>query len=475
MRFAFGPQDSLTYRLLRRLVVPMAVVAVLLGVGGSWVITRSVETVNDRILSAASRAIADSLVYEDGEIGLNLSPAIFGMMEDAERDNVYYSVRNGGRLLTGYADLPDIAPEGLRDTQVVFGRAMMHGRAVRVVAEGRRLPHIRVPVIVEVAETLDARHRVSGRMLGGLALLEAFLIAMAVLLLPLAVRRGLRPLIRISEEMDARASSDLNPLPTADVPRELRDLVRAFNDMLARLDTTLQNMRRFTADASHQMRTPLSILRTHIALLRRAPAGSAEAKDSIADIDHATERLQRLVTQLLALARADNVTPGEIAREQVDMEKLVAEVAADHAPQAIRSGMELHFEPPHEPAFVLTQPVLASELIGNFVDNAIRYNRDGGTVAVAVFVADETGEVVVAIEDDGPGIPAEDRERVFTRFTRLDRDSTRPGSGLGLPIAAMLAQATGARIDLSTARSGRGLRVEVAFPQAAKPDRTVTA
>ena len=468
MRFAIGPQDSLTYRLLRRLVVPMAVVAVLLGAGGSWVITTSVQTVSDRILGAASRAIADSLVYEDGEVALNLSPAIFGMLEDAERDNVYYSVRSGGRLLTGYADLPDIAPEGLRDTQVVFGRAVVHGKQVRVVAEGRRLPHLRNPVIVEVAETLDARRRVSHRMLGGLALLEAFLIAMTAVLLPLAVRRGLRPLTRVSEEMDARAGADLTPLPMAGVPQELRDLVRAFNGMLARLDTTLQNMRRFTADASHQMRTPLSILRTHIALVRRARPGSAEAESSIADIDHATERLQRLVTQLLALARADNVAPEDIEREQVDMEKLVAEIATDFVPQAVQIGMDLHFDAPGEPAFALTQPLLATEIVSNFVDNAIRYNRDGGTITVAVHVADAQDEVVVSIEDDGPGIPAADRERVFTRFTRLDRDSSRPGSGLGLPIAAMLVRAIGARIELLTARSGQGLRVEIAFPRGHK-------
>jgi two-component system, OmpR family, sensor histidine kinase TctE len=465
MRFAIGPQDSLTYRLLRRLVVPMAVVAILLGVGGSWVITTSVQAVSDRILGAASRAIADSLVYEDGEIALNLSPAIFGMLEDAERDNVYYSVRSGGRLLTGYDDLPDIAPDGLRDTQVVFGRAVVHGKAVRVVAEGRRLPHLRNPVIVEVAETLDARQRVSHRMLGGLALLEAFLIAMTAVLLPLAVRRGLRPLTRVSEEMDARAGADLTPLPLAGVPRELRDLVRAFNGMLARLDTTLQNMRRFTADASHQMRTPLSILRTHIALVRRARPGSAEAESSLADIDHATERLQRLVTQLLALARADNVAPEDIARAPVDMERLVAEIATELVPHAVQAGMDLHFEAPNEPAIALTQAVLATEVISNFVDNAIRYNRDGGTITVAVHVADAQDEVIVSVVDDGPGIPAEDRERVFTRFTRLDRDSSRPGSGLGLPIAARLGRAIGARIELMTARSGQGLRVEIAFPR----------
>jgi len=476
MRLVLGLESSLTYRLLRRIVVPMAMVAVLLAVGGSWVITQSVQTVNDRILSAASRAIADSLSFEDGELSLNLSPAIFGMLEDSERDNVYYSVRSGGRILTGYADLPDIAPRGLRDTQVVFGRATMQGRPVRIVAEGRRLPHIVAPVIVEVAETLDARERVSRRMLGGLALLEALLIGMALILLPLAVRSGLLPLQRISGEMDARLGSDLTPLPLTDVPSELRELVRAFNGMLARLDQTLQNMRRFTADASHQMRTPLSILRTHIALLRRLPAGSPEAAGSIDDIDHATERLQRLVTQLLALARADNVARQDIACDPIDMERLVAELAAEHAPEAISAGMELHFEPPAGSAFALTHPMLARELLGNFIDNAIRYNRPGGKVVVSILVStDAGGAVTVGVEDDGPGIPARDRERVFSRFTRLERDSTRPGSGLGLPIAAMLAQAIGAAIKLGNARSGAGLRVEVVFPVVGKADSPVTA
>ena len=456
---------SLTARLLRSMVLPMAGVALLLGFGGAIAIRGAVQAVNDRILGAASRAIAESLNVEDGEVALNLSPAIFGMLEDNERDNVYYSVTSSGKVVTGYDDLPNIAPKGLRDTEVVFNSATYKGRGVRIVAEGRRLPGIAQPVVVEVAETLGARERIAQRLLIGLAILEAALIGLSAILLPLAVRWGVRPLIRLGSDMDQRVAADLTPLPTEDVPSELRDLVRAFNGVLQRLDATLEGMRRFTADASHQMRTPLSILRTHIALLRKVAPGSPEAVHSVDDIDQASVRLQRLLVQLLALARADNAAIAPDATETVDVNELVAAVASEHAADAVREGIELHFErAPGDPR-VMTQPGLCAELVGNLIDNAIRYNKPAGSVAV--LVEPVAGGVAIVVEDDGPGIPPVDRERVFTRFTRLDRDNQRPGSGLGLPIARALAEAIGATLDLDTARSGQGLRVTVGLRSAA--------
>ena len=455
---------SLTARLLRAMVLPMAGVALMLGFGGALIIGGAVETVNDRILGAASRALAESLAVEDGGLTLNLSPAIFGMLEDNARDNVYYSVRYSGRVVTGYLDLPNIAPHGLRDTEVTYGQVDYRGRPVRIVAEGRRLPGIGAPVVVEVAETLGARERIARRLLIGLAVLEAALIGLTLLLLPLAVRWGMRPLIRLRAEMDQRVAADLTPLPLAEVPGELRDLVRAFNGMLARVDATLGGMRRFTADASHQMRTPLSILRTHIALLRQAAPGDADARSSIDDIDHASERLQRLLVQLLALARADNARLAQESLSAIDANALAATVAADHAPDAVRGGVDLRFERNAAAAVVVTHDGLATELLGNLIDNAIRYNRAGGMVTVAIDVVSEG--VVVRVEDNGPGIAPVERDRVLKRFARLDRDATRSGSGLGLPIAATLAEAIGATLSLETPASGRGLLVAVRFPRA---------
>ena len=463
---------SLTARLLRGMVLPMAGLALLLGIGGALAIHGAVQTVNDRILGAASRAIADSLTVEDGEIALNLSPAIFGMIEDTERDNVYYSVRQNGRVVTGYVDLPSIA-SGMRDTEVRFGSAVYRGRPVRIVSEGRRLSGIGQPVVVEVAETLATRQRIERRLLLELAALEVLLIGLTALLLPAAVRWGIRPLVTLREEMDQRLAVDLTPLSLDGVPGELRDLVTAFNGMLRRLDTALQRMRQFTADASHQLRTPLQILRTHIGVLRGAEAGSAAAATSIADIDHASARLQRLVVQLLNLARADNAAPTVESFATIDANRLAASVAEDHAAQAIERGIELRFERSRRSAPIRTQDLLAAELLGNLVDNAIRYNRDGGHVVVSVVAAAENVEILV--EDNGPGITMADRARVLTRFSRLERDAKREGSGLGLPIAEALAEALGATLALDQARSGSGLLARVSFPNGApKADSIVT-
>lgn len=447
------------------MALPMLVLAAALGLGGAWAIEAMVESVNDRILGAASRAIAESLKVEDGQITLELSPAIFGMLENSERDNVYYSVRHRGQVLTGYGDLPSVAPPVMADTQVVFGKGVYLGRPVRIVAEARSLPQIPSPVIVEVAETLDARDRTTNRMLVALALLELILIGFAAVLLPLAVRWGLRPLREVRREMRRRAASDLAPLKLHAVPRELHSLVRAFNTMLERVDEAAQRMRRFTADASHQMRTPLAVLRTHVDLLRDASPGSVEAASALVDIDEASNRLSHLLVQLLALARADAAGPGQVPLKPVDLNALAAEAAASQALAAVRAKVELSFAPAATAAEAFGHPDLVHELVANLVDNAVRYNRPGGTVQVGVELAD--GEALVVVEDDGPGIAPQDRERAMTRFTRLPSSQKLSGSGLGLPIARSLAQAIGAELRLETASSGKGLRAEVRFARAA--------
>ena len=455
---------SLTGRLLVAMLLPMSLLAVVIGVGGSWAAGELVEAVNDRILSAASRAIADSLTVDQGKIGLSLSPAIFGMLENNERDNVYYSVRYEGRLLTGYPDLRDIGTAGMVNNEVRLAKADFRRRPIRIVAEARQFAGLKSPVIVQVAETLDARQRISDRMLLALAGIEIAMIAVVVALLPFAVRWGLLPLDTFRRELDGRAPSDLAPLDTSHVPRELRTLVEAFNGMLGRLDAAIEGMRRFTADASHQMRTPLAILRTHVGLLRSSKPGSPPAEAAITDIDEASRRLGHLLIQLLALARADAVGPQALELGEIDVEAIAAAVAADTAAVAVEAGIELHFDGAGGAAPALGHAELARELLANLMDNAVRYNRRGGLVSVTVSAAGRGAMVV--IEDDGPGIAPADRERVFDRFTRLDRTANAPGSGLGMSIALSLARAIGATIELLTPPSGTGLRVVVRFSPA---------
>lgn len=446
--------ESLTARVLAGVALPMIAVALALGVGGTLAIQATVDAVNDRILDAAARGIADSLTVENGAVALDLPPTIFGMLENAARDNVYYSIRRGDRVLTGYADLPRIAPATDGETpRFADGRYL--DRDVRLVVRTRRMPGIAQPIAIQVAETLDARSADVRRLLLALVGLEVVLIALAVLLLPLSVRWGLRPVVRLRAELDRRAASDLTPLPLAHVPGELRDLVAAFNALLARLGEAIGAMRRFTGDASHQMRTPLTILRTHVAALRSLPPGSSAARQSIEDIDAGSVRLARLIAQLLALARADNAIPGETALEIVDLAALVAAVVGEQADAAAMAGVVLTVSGAAREA--ATAPALAIELLSNLVDNAVRH---GGPGHVRVILEDGPA---IAVEDDGAGIPIAERGRAFERFTRL-RARHAEGSGLGLSIARALAGAIGATLTLEDGPAGRGLRAVVRFP-----------
>jgi two-component system sensor histidine kinase TctE len=456
---------SLTGRLFRGLVGPMAGLALLLGLGGFLAIQSIVEAVNDRLLGASARSVAETLGVEDGDITLDLPPWALGMLENSSRDNIYYNVYDGNRLITGYPNLPPPPQSVLADQKTTFRYGHYRGQRVRIAAEARRLPRVDNLVVVQVAETLEARHALSQRMALQLVLLEVALLALAAFLVPIGVRWGMTPLTRLRREMDARTASDFTPLPVADVPRELRDLLTAFNELLARLDSAVEGTRRFTADASHQMRTPLSILRTHIGVLKRSKLENTEAQESLADIEAATDRLQRLLIQLLALARAEGAEPSGVLLRDVDIGAAARTVAEDHALNALRAGVDIRFY--IEGAELLTaraDDVLVAELIGNLVDNAVRYNHSGGVVIIRVF--GDAEHVTVDVEDDGPGIPEREHDKVFTRFYRLDRDQSRPGSGLGLSIVRVLAQIMGADISLSTGSGGKGLRVTVVFRRA---------
>lgn len=466
---------SLRRRLLTRLLVPLGALAVGLGVGGSALIHGFVQSTHDRLLAGSTLAIAERLAVgdDDGEVTVDLPAVAFGMLESQARDNIYYNVAHEGGVITGYLDLPlpDIAAMPANVT--VFRDASYHGHPVRVAAQVRRLYGVPQPVLVQVAETTAGRRALEVDLLLWLTLLEVALVGGSGMLVWGAVGRGLAPLKRLRRVIDARSARGgmaLVPLPLAVVPAEVLPLVVAINGLLARLDQSIGTMRRFTADASHQLRTPLAVLRTHLALLRRYGTGSAEGRAALDDVEGAVKRLERLLVQLLALARADEDLPAVPAAPEVtDLMQVAMEVAAEQVPAALAQDVEVRFErleeggPEDGTAIrVAGNAVLVGELLGNLLDNAIRYNRPGGTVTVRVGQPQGTGPVM-EVEDDGPGIPEAERGRVFERFYRLDRpgEPPRTGSGLGLAIVRALADRLGASVRLDAGQDGKGLKVTV--------------
>ena len=469
-------RNSLTGRLLTSLVLPAAGLAIILALGGAITIQNIVEKVNDRVLGASARSIADTLAYEDGDITLDLPLSAFAMLENEQRDNVYYSVWRGSELITGYPDLPVVAPlDEYVEGTTSFAYSSYRDTPIRIAAVTGRVPRVHERVIVQVAETLEARNALRDRMLTSLAIVELLFLGLLLFLLPIAVRWGLVPLARVGQEIDRKDAGDFRPLDLSAVPLEMRSLVEAFNGLLDRLAAAVEGLRRFTADASHQMRTPLSILRTHVDALRREGSSSAAGRSSLEDIDAATGRLQRLLTQLLALARAEGAKElhnGFAATTTADAVSLIREAAVEYVPLALRGSMEVQFEADVERLQIWTAPALLTELLGNLIDNAIRYNRPGGRILITLST-NET-EAVIGIEDEGPGIPPAQREKVFTRFHRLEEHRQRPGSGLGLAIVKALAETIGARVSLGGRGSEAGLRVEVVLRRVATELVTVT-
>jgi signal transduction histidine kinase len=259
-------------------------------------------------------------------------------------------------------------------------------------------------------------------------------------------------------------------VPATASPDELGDLAQALETLRVsalEAERLQEAMSRFTADASHQMRTPLTILRTHISVLGDLIPVHHAAYSSLKDIQEAADRLQRLLIQLLKLARADGRQSLDRELGTTDLREVIQETAAKHAAQALEASIDLHFEAEARPFPTQINPIMISEMFANLIDNAIRYNNAGGSVVIRLI--EDNGRQIVDVEDDGPGIPADEHEKVFTRFYRLSRDQNRVGSGLGLAIVQSLAATLNVEIKMGTGANNRGLRVRVVFGKDRRP------
>lgn len=449
------PALALRTRLLAAMIAPLLVIAIVLGLAGATLIADVVRRTNDRVLGGALGAISETVQVEQGEVTLDLPPAAFGMLENTERDNVYYRIAVGGELLTGYGDLPAPRISDLTVDVPRFRYARFRDVDIRIAEVRRALPRIERPVLVQVAETLDGRNALKRRLMMALLIGEVVLIGFAVLLIRPALAWSLRPLQALRQAIaarDTRATPDLSALQPGPLPFELRPLAQSFDNLLARLEQATEGVRRFTADASHQMRTPLAVLKVQVALARR---GDPQALSEIAD---AADRLEHLVTQLLALARAEEAGASP-PLEQVDLREVAVAVINRHIAHAIDAGLDVDFSAPEKQVFVASHRTLLFEILSNLVDNAIRYNRGGRMVAITI--SGDEKHTTIAVADDGPGLSDADLGRAGERFVRLVTSGDSEGSGLGLAIAHSAAQRIAARLRLTNTHPG--LRAEVVF------------
>jgi len=342
-----------------------------------------------------------------------------------------------------HAVLPDITTLGFSTVTTPEGRWRVFG--VQAVTR-----------VIQVAQPLSVRERRAAEL--ALRTLKPFALLLPVLALLIwfAVGLALEPLRRLTAQVKARRVDALDALPAERLPDEVQPLVLALNDLLGRLRAALERERAFMADAAHELRTPLTALYLQLGMLARA-SGEAERDAAMSTLSAGVQRAIHLVEQMLALARQEPRADSQ--RVPVRLDELARAIVTELVPLADAGHIDLGIAAA-QPATVAGDPDALRTLLRNLVDNAVRYTPAGGRVDVTV--ESRAAAARLTVSDDGPGIPPEERKRVFDRFYR--RAGTAPsGSGLGLAIVKAIADAHGATVSLDAGPSGKGLMVSVTF------------
>ena len=321
---------------------------------------------------------------------------------------------------------------------------------------------------MQVAETLEKRKTLATEIVKGTMVPQFVTLPLAVLLVWLALVRGIKPLAQLEKRIRARKPDDMSPLDDHAVPEEVAPLVSSINDLLSRLKASLTTQKRFLADAAHQLKTPLAGLRMQADLAQRE-TNADELKKSLKHIGKSTVRATHTVNQLLALARAE-ATGRSLPKQPVDMVMVANEVMADSVPRALEKQIDLGYDGPElgSPSTLLEgNPTLLKELLRNLIDNAIAYTPEHGQVTLRLLVDVFSGTLVLLVEDSGPGIPAAERELVFEPFYRALGTNV-DGSGLGLAIVLEIAQQHNATVSIEDAwpagpADSTGTRIAVRF------------
>ena len=384
-----------------------------------------------------------------------------------DADNVYFQVMGAhGEFLAGERELPAPPAPGLSEDDAALSDmpqlrdAEFRGLPVRVAYLWVPIAGAPQPALVQVAETREKRSVLATEIIKGVMLPQFAILPLAVLLVWLALVRGIRPLSELESRIRARRPDDLSPLDDHAVPQEVAPLVASVNDLLTRLKDSIATQKRFLADAAHQLKTPLAGLRMQAELAQREGASEEELKQSLQQIGLASVRATHTVNQLLALARAEGGSAA-VAHEPCDLAALTIEVVRQAVPTALEHGTDLGYEGPEPGAPHLVRmgnPVLLKEMLRNLVENALHYARTPGTGAAVVTVRLRAnppgGGLALEVEDNGPGVPAAERELVFQPFYRVLGTNV-DGTGLGLPIVREIAEQHGASVSLSDARPGQ--------------------
>ena len=440
--------------------------------GLTWLVAEGIAKVPfDRGLGQSAKALAQLVQSDERTVSFHLPLSAHQILHADETDTVYYQVLGGnGELLSGEAGLPmPQDDEKLVTNELRIRDDLMAGIPVRVAYIWVRVnPRAAQPALVQVAETLEKRSVLAHEIIKGVMLPLFVILPLAVLLVWLALTRGIQPLSELEDRIRQRKPDDMSPLDETAVPTEVMPLVSSVNDLLDRLKHSIATQKRFLADAAHQLKTPLAGLRMQADLAQRSDANAEDLKQSLKQIGRASMRATHTVNQLLALARAES-SGSAVSMQTCDLALLTMEVVKDSLPRAMERQIDLGFEGP-EPGLAMQagNPTLLKEMIRNLIENAINYTPSSAGeqgVVTARVCGDLSSGWEIQVEDSGHGIPEAERERVFEPFYRA-LGAEADGSGLGLAIVKEISDKHQAKVSINDTRPGHtspGARFSVRF------------
>lgn len=416
----------------------------------------------DRSLLASARTVAERLAVRQRHLEVDVPWVVLDSFERNMNDQLFYQVISPqGNTLSGYPDLPLLPRNApLSDAYpalVHFYDAHYRRQPIRVAALWQPVNEEGVEgmALVLVAETLNSRHAFADSLLRTALISQSFLVLITLLLAGMLLRRVLRPLRRLSRIMLRRAPGELTPLPSLVPWSELQPLIVAFNRHLERLRGLLARQERFSADVSHQLRTPLTILKTQVSVALSSD-DPQQWRESLQGMRHTLNDTVELTDRLLQLAQIKARHGEDKPFTRVDLSQIVQQACLSGYTAARHKQIDLGFEG-EEACRVQGDALLLAELCANLLDNAIKYTPAQGTVTARL-----QGHQL-EIEDSGPGIDAAQQQQALQPFARLD-PSGQPGAGIGLALVKDICAWHGARLRLDRSPQLGGLRVTVSFP-----------
>lgn len=443
---------SIRRRLLILLLPPLLALMIAAGFANSRAAKVVVEAARDQRLGETARALAFQHATRPAGLPTSLSASHAVSPRDGRFGPLRYAIRDASdRLVGGDPQLAAVRTE----TNPSYADVPVEGHVLRVATYRSGGPN---GSVVSVAEP-EERGVTSGNFILVSTWLVAFIqVDVTLLLVWVAVHFGLQPLIALRREIEARSPRDLQPIPAASVPFEVRPLIEGLNLLFDLLREAARSQREFVADTAHQLRTPIAGLLGNLELLMR-DARAVALRGQLAQLHEGMARLARSANQLLSLARADPSANLAAPPEPVELQAIVARIVELNANRAADSGHDLGADA--REVAVMGSARLLEDLLGNLVDNALTYTPAGSRINVRCGVTG--GRAFLEVEDDGPGIPDSERTHVRQRFYRLP-GSVGHGSGLGLAIVEEIANLHGASLLIEDGAGGRGARIVVLFP-----------